>query len=259
MNNLKYILLALSTTALVACDEIAENERYVEVDPIEAKRNVLIEDFTGQACPNCPEAHEVADALMSQYPDNVITVCIHAGTFAWTEGTKSYPTFKTAEGDTYAREAGVTEYPSGIINRRGGTQSYSEWATIVGEEMAEETDCMMTLAPVFNADSTEISIETTVTTSSDVAGKLQLWVTESGIVSRQKHGASWITNYVHNHIYRASVNGMGGEDVTLQPFETVTSQHTQAVREDWNGKNLAIVAFVYNSDGVLQVVEKKVK
>ena len=56
--NIFNILLILPL--LFSCSEvIPEDERYEELPAIEAKRRILLEDFTGQFCSNCPEAHKV--------------------------------------------------------------------------------------------------------------------------------------------------------------------------------------------------------
>jgi hypothetical protein len=43
------------------------------------QRNVLIEDFTGHKCNNCPPAAEVADNIHNLYPYRVFIAAIHAG------------------------------------------------------------------------------------------------------------------------------------------------------------------------------------
>lgn len=63
--------VACVALALVSCDNIDENNRYLDYDsgiidtpddgngddrPTSVQRAVLIEDFTGQMCVNCPNA-----------------------------------------------------------------------------------------------------------------------------------------------------------------------------------------------------------
>ena len=82
--------------------------------------------------------------------------------------------------------------------------------------------------------------------------KLQLWITESNINAVQQHGGTLNRNYLHNHVYRASVNGLWGEEANI-PYSNV---HYIPLRENWDIENLSVVAFVYNdTDGVLQVTE----
>ena len=255
----KLTILTIAAAALLACDTIDENERYVQLETIEAKRNVLLEEFTGQNCPNCPTAHETAAKLKELYGEALITVSIHAGPFAFAEGTKSFPTFKTPEGDSYADAWGITTYPSGVINRTSGNTSYSDWATIVRDEVQKDAELDIELAATLNADKTEISITTALKPLNDIEGNLQLWITESGMISRQKNGSETIREYEHNHVYRASVNGVGGENVSLSSNVFNTFNHSIDVKENWNAESLSVVAFVYNNSGVLQVVEAEIE
>ena len=71
--NIKKSILGIAAVASVlafgftACDELDENERFVEMPAQESKRNVLVEEFTGQKCTNCPDAHKALAALSEQY------------------------------------------------------------------------------------------------------------------------------------------------------------------------------------------------
>ena len=104
IHNIIYVLFSLIASAFVACDTIEENERYIEKEIVETKRNVLLEDFTGQNCPNCPQAHRVVNALKEQYGESVVAVSIHAGHFAYEEGRfePHFQTFKTEESNVFA-------------------------------------------------------------------------------------------------------------------------------------------------------------
>ena len=67
-------------------------------------------------------------------------------------------------------------------------------------------------------------------------------------------------DYVHNHVYRASVNGTWGEDITLNANIFPELKHTIAIKDNWKKDNLAVVAFVYNDkEGVIQAAECKLK
>ena len=57
------ILLPVAAWALSACDNIESNERWEEKVPVEIKKNVLIEDFTGQDCINSPAAADFIHQL----------------------------------------------------------------------------------------------------------------------------------------------------------------------------------------------------
>ena len=85
-------------------------------------------------------------------------------------------------------------------------------------------------------------------------GKLQLWLTEDNVTAFQlMPDGSRNMEYVHQHVFRAAVNGSWGEPVTVKEGETFTTQHySLTAQKGWNVENLSVVAFVYNDQGVLQ-------
>ena len=255
----KYIFgLSLFLPLLFSCsDMIPADERYEELPQVEAKRRILIEDFTGQFCSNCPEAHKVIHNLQQQYADGVIAVAIHAGNFGIAEGRNAKITgLMQPEGDTYAAHWGVSAYPSGLINRASGLLKHTDWATYVRDALVQDAVMDIALNCKVSDDSTMLTIDTEINSNVDVDAKLQLWVTESGITAVQQNGGTLDTDYKHNHVYRASVNGLWGEDIRLNGYIPYGSAHQIAVRDNWDVENLSVVAFVYNdAKGVLQAAE----
>ena len=249
-------LYLLALPLLMACgDYIAEDDRYIELPPIEAKRNVLIEDFTGQKCSNCPDAHQVINDLKLLYGDHVVAVAIHAGNFGIPEDNESGTVgLMQPDGDDYAAYWKVAAYPTGIINRTSGLLKHTDWAVYSRQALMTEPQ----VAIGVNAEITDnnIVIHTELSAETALKAKLQLWITESDITAEQQNGKTNSPNYLHNHVYRASVNTLWGEDITLADNTPTTYEHSIALRDNWDADNLSVVAFVYNdNDGVLQVTE----
>lgn len=259
MNKTLLSILAPVMLATAACSDIDSDDRYLSIDKVEAQRCVLIEDFTGQECLNCPAAHETLDKLAAQYGDALIAVSIHAGSFALAVDDPWDTGLMQPEGNTYNDMWGIKEWPKGVVNRRGGTLNHDAWADAVRSELALPANLTIDLKAVYSADDDAIAITTTLEPSADIKGKLQLWVIEDNIIAIQKNGRVYIDDYCHNHVYRASVNGVGGEDVSLQANIHRSFEHSMALRhnanEDWVADNLSIVAFVYNDSGVLQAAK----
>ena len=93
---LKNILLgaasAIAIFATVACQEVDPNDRLIYVKPAEAGRAVLIEDFTGQNCKNCPNGTTIInDIIKTHGEDKVIAVGIHSGPLSETVKMDSLP------------------------------------------------------------------------------------------------------------------------------------------------------------------------
>ena len=77
------LIVASVAMFLSSCANVDEGDRYIKVESSDAKRAVLVEEFTGQKCINCPEAHEELTKIQKEYgEDNVISVCIHASALA---------------------------------------------------------------------------------------------------------------------------------------------------------------------------------
>ena len=115
--SLAAILMALTLTS---CSEIDENERIIYVKPAEVKKHVLIEDFTGQRCVNCPNAATMIEKLQEQYgEDNIIAVGIYGGDFGYTTVAQGHQplSLTTETGNSYYATWGVRAHPSGKIGR----------------------------------------------------------------------------------------------------------------------------------------------
>lgn len=259
----KALLSLLASVVLVSCSDIDSDDRYLSLDSVDAQRTVLLEDFTGQNCVNCPAAHDIIDKLVGQYGDKLIPVSIHAGGFGISVESTRYTGLMTPEGDTYNDAWGISEWPKGLVNRHGGPSNAADWATAVRTEIARPTTLAIDIEAGLNADETEVTATVTLKPMDNINGKLQVWILEDGIVAFQKDDERGrIPDYVHNHVYRASVNGVGGEPVVLQSMIHKTLTFSIPVRdnehEHWNAHNLSVVAFVYDDLEVLQAAKAAV-
>lgn len=262
----KYILAAaaaFSGTALFSgCDDISIDDRYIELPAVEAKRVVLLEEFTGQYCVNCPEAHEVIESLLEQYPDNLISVSIHGGP----EGTNSIGEemnmppmvgLRNSDGAAYTDANKITAFPAGIVNRSSGVETSDQWSADIRKALEKPSDVEMSLTAICT-DGKKIEISTEVSPYDNITANLQLWVVENGIEAIQRTRQGFKTDYIHNNVFRGAVNGLNGESVQLITREPQQFTHEIAVKDNWNVENLSIVAFVYDSSGVIQAIQTKV-
>ena len=268
MKRLQHTLsFIIFSVALTACSNIAEDERLIEVDsptPVNTdtvarqQQHILLEDFTGQRCVNCPRGTEVIEQLTEQLSDSVlIAVGIHGGPLAFA-GNARVMGLKTAVGDEYYDYWKLEYQPVGLVNRHGAV-NYTDWTTHVAEALGRVASVNMWAKASIAANEIQISVKAEAPETA-VAGRLQVWLLEDGITAMQMMpDGSTNADYVHNHVLRTPVNGTWGEEITLGKGETKTFSLTQPLDEQWNAQKLSIVAFVYNDSGVLQVVKTKVK
>ena len=266
---LKGILNILSSFAMAslvfACSNVDEDNRFIEIeDPITPQdstsiivtKNVLIEDFTGQMCQNCPLAGDVIKELHETYDSTLIPVAIYSGKPGMCIPVGKKGSLTTNEGQEYFETWGLSDQPIGLVNRKGGPLDKSKWAAKVFEYSKEQAPLAMNVKSVLSEDGKTINVHVVVDPIKSVSGKLQLWILEDNIIGTQKMpDGKPIHDYQHNHVFRASVNGTWGEDMQFTEKNTFEKDYVVNIQNDWKGENIHIVAFVYNdAEGVLQVV-----
>lgn len=255
------LLAAVALLGLTACSNIDESERLVYVKPEVQGRNILIEDFTGQNCVNCPKATAIIEQLQEQYgADTIIAVSIHCGYFGVHNSDKDLG-LATDLGDTYYNHWQVESQPSGLIDRSDGLLAMDDWIGKTAYDLKEAAQINISLANTYHSASNTVDITTELvgSGSTTINGKLQLWVTEDSINAYQlMPDGSRNDAYIHNHVLRAAVNGTWGDDVTVAPGQSLAKSYEMKLDSSWKANHLYIVAFVYDEDGVKQVVRKKV-
>lgn len=242
---------------LVGCDYIPEDERLIYVKPEPAQRVVLLEDFTGQRCVNCPTATDVIEQLQETYGDAFVAVGIHGGPLAFA-GSAKVVGLKTDTGDEYFKHWELDHQPVGLVNRHAPVD-FQYWATEIKEELAKPAPLRLEGSAVLADGVINIKVNAEGTDGT-VTGKLQVWVLEDGIQTLQlMPDGTANQEYIHNHVFRAAVNGTWGEDVTIQEGNAKQWEMDCPQEPNWKPDKLSIVAFVYNDNGVLQAMKVGVK
>lgn len=261
MKTINTIILALlAMMLLIACDEIPVAERLTYVEPPEVGRAVLIEDYTGQYCVNCPRATEEIERLIEQYGDSVvIPVAIHSGPFSKQKGEPS-PLY-TEVGDQYFTHWNLSSQPVGLVDRLYGPMpfSYTDWGAGVNYEIAFEAPvAFVTTISSDGPDRAMINVQTIGLDAERVSGKLQVWLVEDSIDSFQlMPDGSKVDHYNHMHVFRASVNDPWGDEVAVSHGEVAIKDYTITMDPSWVPEHCAVVTFLFDENGVLQVAKKK--
>ena len=107
-------------------------------------------------------------------------------------------------------------------------------------------------------DEVDVSVEVIGLDSALVKGKLQLWMVEDSIDSFQlMPGGGREEHYNHMHVFRAALNGAWGDDLSVNHGEVFQKNYSFPMDPSWEPAHCAIVAFVYDEDGVKQVIKCK--
>lgn len=275
-NSLRFFLLALlALGTLTACD-VVEGPK---VDPkgfTGSTNKVLIEDFTGHMCGNCPRAHEQAASLKQTYGDNVVVVAVHAGGFARLVPFLGYSyDFNTPMGtelESYYQADALTGLPIGLVNRRlwsgNALTRFADWGSEVGAVLAEapkmKLDLSTTYSPADRSLTVGADIEYYIT--GDANHQIVVLITEDSIVSQQADyslpSPSHIEDYVHLHVLRGTVTpgGTWGTPVkgnTIVLGEKFELSYSAVLDTAWVPEHCHVVAYVLNNTNkeILQVQE----
>lgn len=252
---------------LSSCGDVTEEERWIGPQEVAATKNVLVEDFTGQRCVNCPDAtatiEELQRCITARYgTGHVVAVAIHGGSMAISD---EYPMgLATAEGEAMHTALGIDAWPAGVVDRTGGICRYSEWTARVVSRMAVLPSVAIACEATVVDEQINVTVSVTPSATADksLERRLTVWLTESGITALQfMPDGSRNVAYVHNHVFRASFTEPEGQLLGTSPAigGTETVDLSLPVKAAWNVAQMAVVAFVTDETGVEQVVEVSVK
>lgn len=251
-------LIFLCNLAIFSCSHISSDERLIYERHVDAYRKILIEDFTGQRCINCPYASDEVERLHMQYgKDTIIAVAIHSGPLGFSTNNKYYG-LKTEIGDEYYNHWNPDYQPIGLVNRHG-LCDYTSWNAQIREEIQKPTSIQI-YGNVILAEN-KIKISTEIQNNGDeVNSKLQLWIVEDNIPAFQLMPDGTINeNYIHQHVLRATVNGMWGDHIIIPRNNSLKKEFEIVLNKEWKVKDLAVVVFVFDNSGVLQVTNMKLE
>lgn len=207
---------------LMGCDEVnPPYEKSGNVGPVDTTgygQHVLLEEFTGHTCRNCPVGHKVAEQLRTLYGEKIVTMAIHAGAFAIPEA--EYPEdFRTSAGDALNTLFKVSSYPAGVVNRAPVSGQYVQssvaWASLVDTLSKGQSPFKLTLTPTYTAATKSLSLGVRVqtralyTSSKPVA--MMWYIVEDSVIAPQLNFNTRIPNYVHKDVFRDAPMGVYGK------------------------------------------------
>jgi len=236
-------------------------------------QKILIEDFTGHKCPNCPDAAIELGEISAIYPGQIIGMAIHVGSFAKPTPIIGAPydyDFRTNSGDLVDDAFGNISdaLPRGMVNRAGYPEDshklgVGEWAATVANELTKDT----TFTIDISSDESSISITSEVHKNINGDYNLVVCLTESNIINWQQDGGNSVEDYEHNHVLRTglidqelsiSTNYVAGQEIEntitydLIALEQSNKDYSISlggndIPGEWNPNNMSVVAYIYNT------------
>ena len=259
-------LLAILGLILGACDKI--EEPYLEEvggsgpAPEEKVRKVLLEEFTGHTCVNCPEATKLAADLKQVYGEQLILISTHAGDLSVPSGPPFEADYRTQVGTDIFNEYSPLGVPTGLVNRvnfDGSTVLFKDsWEPAIQELLAIPAVAYLEVETTYNdvTRKLDMTVNTEILDDIDANCNISILIIESGIISAQKNDLASIgptpvwEDYEHTHMLRGSVNGTWGDFLVTDPSagDTFESEFSFTLNANWDAENVSVVAILLDHD-----------
>ncbi len=237
-------------------------------EPWEATgKTVLIKDFTGARCVNCPDAAEYAHNLQHQLgEDRVFILSVHAGYLAQPVGF--FPDFITPEGDEWY--AGNTSNPLFCVDQiglDGGHALYVEQLDSPVQAAIEEDQTFeLRITNWFDAESRQLQVEATAMALAELNGNysVTVCVVEDHIIGWQTTPGGVNQEYDFRNVFRGTLNGAQGQSLCNGPCvegERYTVNVTGALDASYNADECYLLVYIadMNQGGkIMQTAMKKI-
>lgn len=268
---LKKVLAALFFAPVIftACEEYEADEILVKLTaretqdttPITQSQDelaILIEDFTGWNCPNCPEGTSILNSLKETYGERLIVSAVHQGSFAKPKAENNNLDLRTPYGDELGNRFNLKSWPQAVINRKIGPLGRGDWETKIQECFANSAHLMnISLGAENTQQGLLVSLQVEAVKDVNEALMVTLFITESDIHGVQNNQGTMIEDYSFQHVLRNNpIVDMPLATTGLNGGDKVSKNYYFTSDKSLNLNNCAVVAFVSNSAGeVLQVNE----
>ena len=229
---------------------------------------VLIKDFTGARCVNCPAAAEYAHNLQHQLDeDHIFIMSVHAGFLAQPMG--QFPNFLTDEGTEWYNnhDSNPLFTVDHVALTDGNSLKVEQIDTPVVTALDEEQSFEIVIGRQFDPTSRQLQVNIQAVSLTDRDGHffITACLVEDNIVGWQIIPGGTDKEYVFHNVFRGTLNGAYGEsfeDHHVDSDDTFSFSYNTEINADYNADECYVVVYVYDrnqGDKILQTAVKKIK
>lgn len=227
---------------------------------------MLIKDFTGVRCVNCPAAAEYAHSLQQQLgEDRIFIMSVHAGYMATPVG--SFPDFTTPEGTAWynGNSANPLFAVDHVALTEGNTLNESQLDTPVNDALNESMTFSIGIENEYDESTRQLKVKSNLSAMADYYGELYVSVCllEDNVVGWQVVPGGVDTTYVFHNVFRGTLNGVDGEQFAngqVNYDDEFTKTNTMTIDSAFKADECYVLTYVYDKvDGkILQTAMEKV-
>ena len=217
-------------------------------------QRVLVEDFTGHTCGNCPEAAIIAEDIYDNNPEKISVIAVHAGSYAEVHDDHYTVDWTCEAGNVLWGQIAGPFNPIGRINRAPDVSVgtfHTTWSDQVDPMLDDNPYAVVQMEVNYHADAGDLNIHvfSEFINSYDGEVKMSVLIVESHLIGDQKdysQDPELVEDYEFNHLLRDAVNGAVGVTIANSPSagETVQNDYTYEFNPEWVPENCDVVAVV---------------
>ena len=251
------------TTAVYTVTVVVEGGEVVPTG-----KTVLIKDFTGARCVNCPAAAEYAHSLQHQLDeDHIFIMSVHAGYLAQPIG--SFPNFLTEEGTEWYNnhDANPLFAVDHVALTDGNTFNEGQIDAPVTAALEEEQSFEIVVGARYDEADRQLQVSAQAIALNDMDGQFYITacLVEDNIVGWQTIPGGVDKEYVFRNVFRGTINGAYGEafeDYHVDSDDTFSFSYSTEINADYNAEECYLMVYIYDKsqgDKILQTAVKKIK
>lgn len=213
------------------------------------KQYVLVEEFSGTWCGNCPRILYGVD-LLHQQTNKAIVVGFHLF---------GGDPFINSEGNSIAANLGISSVPTGLINRSGnwtGPQ-YQNVAQVIGAILPSSTTGL-SINTALQGNSLTINVGVKHLAPVQGNARLTVYLVEDKLYATQRNyssnlygGLASIPNFEYNGVLRDVISDISGDPITNTTNSIEKTYQLNLPSTISAVGNLRIVAFVSTNNGTV--------
>jgi hypothetical protein len=277
--------VANDSTIIIGSDTII-----FDYDTTSNVKRVLVEDYTGHLCGNCPYAGLfLNDTLKPLFGDRLVVMSVHAGWFAYAcphTGASPCPGVSAPAG-SFATDfinststAWDTKFgnssagnPNGMIDRidypSDNVKYTGTWQANIQSQLSKSCDFKIRIINIYDSATrsmnSAVQVKSLINSSDSL--KLQVVLTEDSIKDWQEwysHTPQFDSLYIHHHVMRGAINSDFGQTLsnsTIVPGSIFMNGYTFTINSNYVATKCKVVVFIYNASTyeIIQAAEEDVE
>lgn len=272
----KLVITIFLTCFYYACKEVGPSINLTENNPLPGDttymeqpaapipKNVVLEEFTGVRCVQCPEGHEKAKAIETAHPGRAFPVSIHTGFFA--VPYPNQPDYKIPEGADIERMLGPQSYPYAAVNRKQFQgEDYilitlNKWENYTQQELNATSPVGLALEHTYNPTTRKLNLVANLKCLQTSAEPLHISavILEDSIVGPQQTPQGVDSNYLHQHVLRGMLTPYTGLPVNapdLNGGRVWVKNFEITLNPQWVDKHLQVVVFAHYASSKKDIIQ----